>query len=248
MGIRLLIYFFNTHMYSIYMINTYNESNLHKTLKNMYAEAYHGETEVEKNGYFCDILTKDQCVIEIQTGNLGKLLPKLLSLKDNFKIKVIYPQPTIRIIKTYNTDEELISKRKSPKKLNWYSLFDELMGIYPILSEDWFTLEVLQTSVIEKRIKGDELIQLPNKSRRFRKNWYKTGKELDSIIDKKIFSNKYDYKKLLPELPNEKFCAKDLALAGTGKQAHKILWVLNKIEVIKEIEKKGNTKYYSFII
>ena len=102
---------------------------------------------------------------------------------------LVYPQPTINIIETYTEDGLLISKRTSPKKLNWYSLFDELMGIYPILLEDWFTLEVLQTTIIEKRIKTPEPIQLINKSRRHRKDWYKKGKELLSINDSKTFTN-----------------------------------------------------------
>lgn len=57
-------------------INTFNESSMHKTLKKMYSLEEGSNTEVNLNGYIYDIVTKNNSVIEIQTRNLSKLLPK----------------------------------------------------------------------------------------------------------------------------------------------------------------------------
>ena len=55
------------------MINTYKESSLHRTLKELYAAKTVGKTEVEADGHIYDILTDKGEVIEIQTQNLAKL-------------------------------------------------------------------------------------------------------------------------------------------------------------------------------
>jgi hypothetical protein len=50
----------------------------------------------------------------------------------------------------------------------------------------------------------------------------------------------------MPELPTL-FCAKDLSKTAIKKNAHKVLWVLHKLDLIRLVEKKGNTKYYQYI-
>ena len=58
------------------MINTYNESELHKTLKLYYAELYGGQTEIQFHKWICDIQTPSGTIIEIQTSNLAALKEK----------------------------------------------------------------------------------------------------------------------------------------------------------------------------
>ena len=59
------------------MINTYNESSLHKTLIELYALNESAQTEVLKNNHIYDIFKNDGTIIEIQTKNLGKLYAKI---------------------------------------------------------------------------------------------------------------------------------------------------------------------------
>ena len=60
------------------MINTYNETKLHKTLKEIYAMKHDGaRTEVTCGKYIADILLEDGGIIEIQTGTLASLAPKI---------------------------------------------------------------------------------------------------------------------------------------------------------------------------
>ncbi len=235
------------------VINTYNETELHKKLKEFYAEKYHGKTEVPECDVICDILCDDseRTVIEIQTKGLHKLLPKILKLKDSHSIRVVHPLITELKIELRDEEGNLIYRRKSPKKLALIDVFEELMGIYPILGEPWFTLEVLPVTCTEKRVRTKEPVQLANKSRRFMKNWYKAGRELASMQESIVLHGLASYINLLPEKAMQfrdgtPFCAKDLADAGCGRQNYRILWGLKKTEAVEFAFKKGRTSYYRF--
>lgn len=235
-------------------INTYNESNLHNTLKTMYAINNDGKTEVKKNGYIYDVVTKNDEIFEIQTANLSKLLPKILTtLKNGLKITVVYPLIITKTIYLYDTDGKLIYKRKSPKKGNIYNLFDELTGIYPALLNKNFTLEVLEITMKEERIRTPEPVQAKNNKRHFKRNWYKNNKKLEDILSTKKYNNANDYLSLLPtNLPAE-FCAKDLkTLFSTNKaypkdvqkKSNLIIWVFSHMELISFTQIKNRNHYY----
>ncbi len=201
----------------------------------------------------CDVLCGDpeKTVIEIQTKGLHKLLPKILKLKENHAIHVVHPLIKEFIIEFYDEEDNFISRRKSPKHLSLLDLFDELMGIYPILAEPWFTLEIIPVSCIEKRIRTKEPVQLRNKSRHFKKNWYKKDRRIASMEKSIILNGLPSYVDLLPEETQKLrkgtiFCAKDLEKTGCGKQNYKILWLLKKTEAVEGVYKKGRTSFYKF--
>ncbi len=232
--------------------STLNESKLHHSLKILYQEIYEGKTEVELNGYVYDIVTKNGNVIEIQTKNLSKLLSKILSTIENgHNVKLVHPIPLITHIELKDEEGKIISNRKSPKKGSIYSLFRELTGIYPLITNPHFSLEVLEIEMTEERIRTAEPVQTKNGRRRFRRNWLKTGKRLDSIINTRRLSKAEDYIKLLPPL-SETFCAKDLKKAisenknippGTA-DAHLIIWVLSHAGLIEECEVKNRSRFF----
>lgn len=227
------------------MINTYNETSLHNELKNLYAQKTNGTTEQKIGKYICDIETEDGNIIEIQTKNLAKLTGKIANLlQENRKVCLVYPLVVINYIERYNDEGVLLSKRKSPKKHTLYELFDELMGIYPILLYKNFILEVLCIEQTELRRVTEAPVQTSNKSRRRLKPWIKTDKKLNCIICKKRFSKPVDYIKLLPPEIAVPFCASDLAKTEAGRQAHKMLWVLHKMELIERIEAASRSYYY----
>lgn len=226
------------------MINTYFESNLHKSLKAMYSEKFNGKAEQKIHGKICDILTATNTIIEIQTGNLGKLKDKIKHLLPNHQIHIVYPLPIKKKIETYSTEGKLLSSRRSPKKQNIFYLFREITAIYPFFNERNFTLEVLETEITEIRTRTDVPVQLQNKSRRFCKNWYKTDKKLDKIISSHVISSMDDLVSLLPKNLPEIFCTQDLKILGAEENANYVIWVLKKAKKIVFIEKKGNTNYY----
>ena len=235
-------------------INIYNESSLHNTLKAYYAVTKDGKMEIKLDGYIYDVVTDDGKIYEIQTKNLSKLLPKIMTtLENKRKITVVHPIVIEKKVALYDDDGNIISKRKSPKKQTIYSIFDELTGIYPVLLDKNFTLEILEIKMIEERKRTSEPVQSKNSRRRFKKDWVKTNKRLEEIITTHQFKNKKDYLSLLPPNLPETFCAKDLATAfntaGTypkeaEKKAHLILWVLSRMELIEFIEIKNRSRHY----
>ena len=192
--------------------------------------------------------TKKENIIEIQTKNLSKLLPKIKdTIQKGHNIKLVHPIIEENTIELYDSENNLISKRKSPKKQNIYSIFKELTGIYDVLLNRHFSLEIVFIKMTEIRMRTLENIQSQDKRRRFKKNWIKTDKRLEQIIETKRFSNKEDYLKLLPDLP-EKFCSKDLEeRIGKKNNPNLILWVLSHMNIIKHVESQGRKKIYKII-
>ncbi len=221
------------------MINTYAESQLHQTLKNLYAANTEGVTEQEVGGKVCDVVAGDGGIIEIQTGSLSKLHGKLGILLPERRVKVVYPLVVKKTIETVKKDGGLVSRRKSPKKQGLLDMFSELTAIYPYLLHENFTLEVLEVSVVEHRVKVDRPMQLANRSRRFKRDWYKADKSLAEIHATHRYSSAQDYLALLPaELP-EKFTVKDLGKALTTRNAGLVLWVLRKMGLVETVGRQG---------
>ncbi len=235
--------------------STLNESKLHRSLKILYQEIYEGKTETDQDGFIYDIVTKNGNIIEIQTKNLAKLLPKILkTIENGHNIKLIHPVPVITRIELKDEQGKIISKRKSPKKGSIYSIFRELTGIYPVLTNPHFSLEIVEIEMTEERVRTTEPVQSKNGRRRFRRNWIKTGKRMDTIINTTRFSKPEDYLKLLPPL-HQPFCAKDLKaaldkMADIPKHtadAHLIVWILSHAGLIEQVEMKARSKFYTVV-
>lgn len=221
------------------MINTYSESTLHKTLKNLYAMDSNGKTEQPVDGKICDIVADDGSIIEIQTGSLSKLHGKLGILLPSHQVKVVYPLVVRKTIETAGKDGSPVSRRKSPKKQGILDIFRELTSIYPYLLHENFTLEVLEVSVVEHRIKVEEPMQLANRSRRFKRDWYKEGKSLQEIHATHHFSSAQDYLALLPPGLPEQFTIKEAATLLKHRNASLMIWVLRKMGLLVEMGKQG---------
>lgn len=221
------------------MINTYSESRLHKTLKNLYAMDSNGKTEQPVEGKICDIVADDGSIIEIQTGSLAKLHGKLGLLLPRYRVTVVYPLVVQKTIETVGKDGSLMSRRKSPKKQGVLDIFRELTSIYPYLLHEHFMLEVLEVSVVEHRVKVDTPMQLANRSRRFKRDWYKADKSLDAIHATHRFSSAHDYLALLPLGLPEQFTIKEAAALLRHKNAALMIWVLRKMGLLMEAGKQG---------
>lgn len=234
--------------------STLNESSLHNSLKTLYSTIYEGKTEVEQDGHVYDILTANGNVIEIQTKNLSKLLPKILDTIDKgHNVKLVHPIVIKTTIILYDENGNTISKRKSPKKGCIYDVFKELTGIYPVLLNKHFSLELVEINMIEERVRTSENVQSKNNRRRFRKNWIKINKKLDEILSTHRFNSKEDYLKLLPETLPQEFSAKELqiSLKDSGitpariyNNSHLIIWVLHHMDLIQQIKIQNRSRYY----
>ncbi|MBO4405079.1 MAG: hypothetical protein J5780_07130, partial [Treponema sp.] len=195
-------------------INTLNESRLHKTLKKLYTLEHSGKTEVKEGPYIADIECPGKKIIEIQTSTLASLAKKTeYFLKNGFSVKIVYPLPEEKVIVTLNSDGSKLSRRKSPLKKNLISVFRELTALTDFLTEKKFSLDVLHCSIVETRIKTENMVQSKNRRRRHLKDWVKTGKELSEIKKRTVFSGKTSYRKLIPFKKEKLFTVKELTEA-----------------------------------
>ena len=228
------------------MINTYNETSLHRELKEIYAQKYQGNTEIEIENYICDIVCSDEnsTIIEIQTSNLSKLTSKIEKLTKFHKVKLIYPLATTTYLQRQDETGKVLSKRKSPKKKNIYSIFGELFSLYKLFDNKNFSLTILFCEICIEKIIFENPVQTPNKSRRFRKNWLIKDKKLISINEKVILKTKKDLQDLIPKEIPEYFSSKDLRNTEIKNEANKMIWFLRKANLIEQVEKKGNLIIY----
>lgn len=236
------------------MINTFNESSLHKTLKMLYSLDANDKTEVQKDSFIFDIITKDNSIIEIQTQNTEKLIKKIeYAIENKINLKIVFPIAQEKIIITKNQEDSIISKRKSTKKQNIYNIFENITKIAPYLLEKNIILEILLITLQETRLKTKEKTQSKNKKRRFKKDWIKIDKKLININNKIILKNKDDYINFIPKEINQNFSAKSLyntlyqnKLIFKNQQnlCYFIIWVLKKMNLIEETKTENRTKYY----
>ena len=151
------------------MINTYNETHLHRTLKDLYSsDNAVQETSIE--GFICDIYDAGR-IIEIQTSKLSALRAKLEKLLPLYPIQIVYPIIENAYILMLNADGSKRSCRKSPKHGNFYQIFRELLGIVHCLDNPNLTIKILYIDC--------EIIKIDDKQGRSR---YKRPR----IIDKKL--------------------------------------------------------------
>lgn len=238
------------------MINTLNESSLHKTLKTLYALDTGARTEVQIGNRICDIIKEDGHIIEIQTSNVSKLLQKIRDFHSSgHNVTVVHPVIFQKFIELSDQNGHIIYRRKSPKQESIYSVLKELTGLYPVLLDNRFSLELPEIIITECRTRTTAPVQLANKSRRFLRPWIKTDKKLVSINKIRTLKKAEDYLSLIPLLSVPEFSAEDItdalkrdtALPKTAyKQAHILLWLLAHMELIAYTSTKNRRRYYKF--
>ena len=213
-------------------IGTYQEYSLHEALKNSYKSA-NGNIEVKIENYIIDVVNGKQ-LIEIQTRNFSQIRDKLENLLQlQYSVILVHPIFEEKLLKTRIDDK--ISIRTSPKKENLFQMFDELVFISDLFRYPNFSFEIVFTKVeiTRNRIK-------PNK--------YKVAdKRLIEVSGKKTFKRPEDFLFIIPYELQQKLTTRSLMtrLGIKYSLASKMVYFLNKIDVIKQIQKEGNLKIYA---
>ena len=244
------------------MINTYNESALHETLKKLYALESNGimEVQLDDTPWICDILDENKNVIEIQTSNLSALTEKALYiLETGRKLKIVHPIAENKWIELYGSNGELLHRKKSPKKATIYDSLRGMTKICPLFLQENCELELLYCDISEMRRKTEGLSQNQTNSRRHLRDWLPMGKRLEKISRKEKFSKKEDWEKLIPESLRQKdekgkfpaFRAVDFKRemakekgAKSSRWAPLLIWILVKMQIVEITEVKGRSKIY----
>lgn len=218
------------------MINTYNESDLHKNLKEYFCPK-NGKIEQPLLGSICDILCDTGRVIEIQTANLSALRLKLEKFLPEHKVLIIYPIAIDSYIQVLNEDGSTRHRRKSPKHGSFFQVFKELSGLYHLIDNKNLSFKLVYISA--------EIIKTDAGSKKRRA--YRPG-----IINKKLIEmhSTEDYKnmkaickKVLDLLPEE-FTNQDIKKIGAKDYASYTSWFLSKAELISPAGKQGRFKLY----
>ena len=214
-------------------INIKNEKSLHSSIKQWYVIP--GDRfEVKVDKYVIDLVREDS-LIEIQTKNFSAIGNKLRNLVKYNKVMLVHPIAIEKYIVTTDETDVVISRRKSPKKGKLMDLFDELIRIPDLMSEDNFMLEILMTKEEEIRCKDGK------------GSWRRKGisikdRKLLEVTQKVTFKEEKDFLIFLPDELEEKFTNKLLAkaLKVTIYKARKITYCLRKMNLIREVGKIKN--------
>jgi hypothetical protein len=214
-------------------INIKHEKSLHSSIKQWYAVPG-DRLEVKVDKYIIDLVREDS-LVEIQTKNFSAIGNKLRDLIKYNKVRLVHPIAIEKYIVTIKGEDELVSRRKSPKKGKLVDLFDELIRIPDLIAEENFTLEILMT-------KEEEIRCNDGKGSWRRKGISIKDRKLMQVVEKVIFNNKEDFLSFLPMGLPECFTNKNLAacLKITISKARKVTYCLRKMEIIKQVGKYRN--------
>ena len=216
-----------------------NEYSLHSAIKKWYSLPG-DQFEVKIDDYIVDILRGD-LLIEIQTKNFSAIKKKLADLVKNNRVRLVHPIPEQKWIIQVNEYDEIIGRRKSPKKGKLTDLFRELIRIPKLISEDKFSLEVLMTNQEEVRCDDGK------------GSWRRRGasikdRKLIGVNSRILLNNRSDFLRFLPKNLDDAFTNKGLANSRgiSISMAQKITYCLKKSGVIVVKEKKG--KELTFVV
>ncbi len=203
----------------------------------MYAEP--GDlVEAPLDGYRVDILRGD-LVIEIQTAGFASISRKLRDLVQRHPVRLVHPVATERwIVKLPPRGDGPSTRRKSPRRVGFEELCQELVSFPDLIGERNFELEAVA-------IREEEL-RRPGRRRR-RPGWVVVERRLLEIVDRMRVRSPDDLLSLLPpELPDP-FRTSDLAssLGRPRALAQKVAYCLRKCGAIRAIGKDRNGVLYS---
>ncbi|MCE5256595.1 MAG: hypothetical protein LLF89_07095 [Spirochaetaceae bacterium] len=221
-------------------INIFSEYSLHEQLKEYIAKTG-DRLEARVEGKVIDLVRADGELVEVQTGHLGQLKSKVLGLAaKGYRVRVVYPVSVERQLRRLDpATNELVSMRKSPKRGDVYSLFDELVHAPEFVAARNITLEVLAVKSVETKIRDGS------------GSWWRKGDrtvdiELVEAISSRSFCTQDQWLALIPE-----GLARPLDSAALGEalgigpeRARKILYCFCRAGLLVEVGKGGRLKKF----
>jgi hypothetical protein len=222
-------------------INLYSEYNLHSQLKSYLAEPG-DRLEARVEGRVVDLLRSGGEIVEVQTGSLGKIVPKVVALAaSGRRVRVVHPVEVEREIRRLDPKtEELLSTRRSPKRGDLYSVFDELVRAPGLIASRNVTLEVLLVRAAEVKIRDGT------------GSWRRRGdrtvdRELVEVLSARSFRTRAQWLALIPKSLPPPWSSSSLgeALGIDPDRARKILYSFARAGLVAEDGKEGRRKLYA---
>ncbi len=214
------------------------ESSLHRQLKERYGPAAGGRLEVALEGFRIDAVGADGLLVEVQSGPLGPLQQKLRRLLPAHCVRVIKPVVTRRrLIRRARRDGVDLSVRLSPRRGALVDVFDDLVGLAPLLPHPNLTLDVVAVEIDEVRLVH----------RRNRRGYSVLDRRLNAVVATVRLDRGYDLWGLLPGALFGPFTTRDLAthLRRPLAFAQRVAYCLHRAGAVVIIGKQGNRRVYS---
>lgn len=220
------------------------ETSLHRFLKEHYA-ADSESTEVGVDSFRVDAIDSEGWLVEVQHAGLGSIRKKLSTLLESHSVRLIKPLIRCKWIETLDLEsEEVVTRRKSPKRADHWDVFAELIHLGTVFPHVNLRLECPLLDVVEQRIPR------PHRYRR-KKQYQVKDQTVVEIHDSAILHTAHDLWKLLgsPDLP-ESFGTSDLASVLDRPRwfAQQVAYVLLKCGATECVGKKGNSKLYRCMV
>jgi hypothetical protein len=222
-------------------INLYAEHSLHVQLKE-YLAGPGDRLEASVEGKVVDLVRADGELVEVQTGSLGKILPKALALAAaGHRVRVVHPVAVEREIRRLDPrTEELVSTRKSPKRGDLYSVFDELVKAPGLIASRNLTVEVLLVRIADVKVRDGS------------GSWWHKGdrrvdRELLEVVGSRSFRTRGQWLALIPKSLPPPWSSTSLGeVLGIGSdRARKILYCFARAGILSEAGKDGKRKLYA---
>ena len=221
-------------------INLYSERSLHAQLKARLARAG-DRIEAKVGGRVVDLLRSDGEIVEVQTGHFGSIAPKVIALAAaGWKVRVVHPVAAETEIRRLDpATEELSSTRRSPKRGDVYSAFDELVSSPELIGSRNITFEVLLVRVAETKIRDGT------------GSWRRRGdrivdRELVEVLSSRSFRTAAQWLALIPRALPQPWSSTSLgAELGIGAgRARKLLYCFSRAGILEEAGTEGRRKLY----
>lgn len=214
-------------------IGTLAEKSVHAVLKNYY-DPDDDHQEVPVGNYIADIFN-DGKIIEIQTQQMNRLREKLETFLPQYQVTVVHPVIAEKtLIYLDGQTGKFSSMRKSPKKENLYSAFEEIYKIKMFLRDPNLRLKLVTLVVEEYRLEngGGKYDCVPS-----------------AILDEVEINCPQDYMRFIPSELDSPFTSKQFAKAAhiPMELAQVVLRVLYHVRVITRVGKEGKLYLYEVL-
>ena len=218
------------------------ETTLHRQLKELYADP-HSQEEVQLDDYRIDVIRND-VLIEIQLGSLAAIRDKVQKLLQNHRVIIVKPVIDRKhLIKLSGPNGEVLSRRRSPKRGNVMTLFDELVYCTKLFPHPNLCIDVPFLEIEELRFKGQG-------RRRWRRknNFQIEDQKLLKVTSLQRFLTGDDLRKLIRKKMPTNFHTGHLAEAidEPRETAQQMAYCFARMNICEQVGKEGNTLIYRF--
>lgn len=215
-------------------IGVLREGPLHAAVKELLA-APGDRLEVPVGRFVVDVVRADGELVEVQTGGFGPLGPKLDTLLDGHRVRIVHPVAVERRIVRVDEQGEVVSIRRSAKRGSVVDVFDKLTAFPSLLTHPNLTIEVLLLR--EDHVRAARPVTVRRRTRD------PGERRLRGVLARVELLGVDDVVRALPPLPAAPFSTRELAsvLGCSMLLAQRTAYCLTAVNIIEAAGRRGRT-------